>query len=134
MRFRYILLAMAALAIGLMPAAERTAFVRLLLPLHAQLCSVIPNACAPVGPSLDHWVHGGVFFLLSLTLFPSRIPFLTVLVATIPAAIVAELLQFFAKGRFVSADDIVANLVGVSIGLAVRETYRLYKRVGNNRA
>lgn len=91
--------------------------------------SLLPNAGPPdAGVGLDKLLHFGLYGLLTfipLLLFESRKTALLLAMAVSPLGSLLELAQTQVDGRTFSAGDLLANNVGVVVGLLLGILFRL---------
>ena len=93
---------------------------------HQPSLKVIP----PLFPHQDKVLHAGIFFLLSISMIVNRDlcrgfrPVPVMFILGFAYAVSDEIHQSFVPGRDCSAGDLLADIVGLSIGLSVYLWYR----------
>ena len=93
---------------------------------HQPSLKVIP----PLFPHQDKVLHAGMYFLLSISMIANRDllrgfrPVPVIFLLGVIYAVSDEIHQSFVPGRDCSAGDLLADIVGLSVGLSVYLWYR----------
>jgi len=100
---------------------------------HQPSLEVIP----PLFQHQDKVLHAGMYFLLSVSMIVNRdlcrgfYPLPIIFILGLIYAVSDEIHQSFVPGRDCSAGDLLADIVGLSIGLSVYLRYRRrHKKIG----
>ncbi len=100
---------------------------------HQPSLEVIP----PLFQHQDKVLHAGMYFLLSVSMIVNRdlcrgfYPLPIIFILGLIYAVSDEIHQSFVPGRDCSAGDLLADIVGLSIGLSVYLQYRRrHKKIG----
>ena len=83
------------------------------------------NLVPPLFPNQDKVLHAGMYFLLSISMIVNRDvcrgfhPLPVMFVSGVIYAVSDEIHQSFVPGRDCSAGDLIADIVGLAIGISV---------------
>ncbi len=124
--------------ISLTKVAVRRAFLLVMLGgifylSHQPSLKVIP----PLFPHQDKVLHAGLYFLLSVSMIVNRDlcrgfhPVPVMFISGLIYAVSDEIHQSFVPGRDCSAGDLLADIMGLAVGLSVYLWYRkVYMKIG----